>query len=130
MLYLDTSALAKLVHQEKETDALMEWLEQRADLPWVASSLVEVELVRAVRVAEPAALAQIPTVVARLGMLEIDGIVRGNAAAVLPATVRSLDAIHLATAIEIAADLTAVVTYDKRFGEAAEAAGLTWAAPC
>lgn len=41
----------------------------------------------------------------------------------------SLDAIHPATALEIAADLTAVVTYDRRFGEAAQTAGLTWAAP-
>lgn len=129
MLYLDTSAVMKLVHPEAETVALRQWLGQHPDLPWVASSLIEVELVRAVRVAAPAHLVHIPTVLARLEMLEIDGIVRGNAAAVLPATVRSLDAIHLATALEIAADLTAVVTYDKRFGEAAEAAGLTWAAP-
>jgi len=129
MLYLDTSAVMKLVRPEAETVALRQWLEQQPDLPWVASSLIEVELVRAVRVADPAHLVHIPTVLARLEMLEIDGIVRGNAAAVLPPTVRSLDAIHLATALEIAADVTAVVTYDKRFGEAAEAAGLTWAAP-
>ncbi|WP_442943777.1 PIN domain-containing protein [Nocardia sp. NBC_00508] len=59
----------------------------------------------------------------------MDAIVRANATAISPATVRSLDALHLATALELADDLTAVVTYDKRFGEAAEAAGSTWVAP-
>lgn len=129
MLYLDTSALVKLVHPEAETAALVRWLDERPDLPWVASSLVEVELVRAVRAAEPADLVHVPGVLARIDMLEIDGIVRANAAAVSPASVRSLDAIHLATALEMGADLTAVVAYDKRLGEAAEAAGLAWEAP-
>jgi predicted nucleic acid-binding protein len=129
MLYLDTSALVKLVHPEAETDALVRWLGERPDLPWVASALVEVELVRAVRVAEPADLVHVPAVLARVDMVDIDGIVRANAAAVAPETVRSLDAIHLATALELAADLTALVAYDKRLGEAAAAAGLTWTAP-
>jgi predicted nucleic acid-binding protein len=62
-------------------------------------------------------------------LVEIDGIVRANAAAVSPATVRSLDAIHLATALELATELTAFVAYDKRLGEAAATAGLTWTAP-
>nr|WP_280226839.1 type II toxin-antitoxin system VapC family toxin [Nocardia cyriacigeorgica] len=128
-LYLDTSALVKLVHPEAETDALLRWLEERPDQPWVASALVEAELVRAVRMAEPADLIHIPAVLARLDMVEIDGIVRANAAAISPATVRSLDAIHLATALELATDLTGLVAYDKRLGEAAEAAGLTWIAP-
>ncbi|WP_433711568.1 hypothetical protein ACQP2U_35780 [Nocardia sp. CA-084685] len=61
--------------------------------------------------------------------LEMDGIVRANAAAITPATVRSLDALHLATALGLAADLSAFVTYDKRLGAAAEAADLTWVAP-
>lgn len=68
-------------------------------------------------------------VLARVDLVEVDGIVRANAAAVGPATVRSLDAIHLATALELATDLTAFVAYDKRLGEAATAAGLPWAAP-
>ncbi|MFI6040451.1 type II toxin-antitoxin system VapC family toxin [Nocardia sp. NPDC051321] len=129
MLYLDTSALVKLVHLETESAALMNWLDDRPEVPWVASALVEVELVRAVRVAEPADLIHIPAVLSRVDRLDMDGIVRSNAAAISPATIRSLDALHLATALELATDLTAVVTYDKRLGEAAEAAGLTWVAP-
>lgn len=83
MLYMDTSAVMKLVHPEAETVALREWFGRHPDLPWVASSLIEVELVRAVRVAAPAHLVHIPTVLARLEMVEIDGVVRGNAATVL-----------------------------------------------
>jgi uncharacterized protein len=129
MLYLDTCALVKLAHVETETAALEQWLAQRPDAPLVASALVEVELVRAVRVANPADLVHVPSVLAGVDLLEIDAIVRANAAAMNPATVRSLDAIHLATALELAADLEALITYDKRLGEAAEAAGLVWAAP-
>ncbi|WP_433629023.1 type II toxin-antitoxin system VapC family toxin [Nocardia sp. CA-120079] len=129
MIYLDTSALVKLVHLESESAALASWLDDRPDEPWVASSLVEVELVRAVRAADPADLIHVPAVLARVDRLEMDGIVRANAAAVSPATVRSLDALHLATAQELATDLIAFVTYDKRLGAAAEASGLTWVAP-
>lgn len=129
MLYLDTSALVKLVHLEAETAALERWLAQRPAAPLVASVLVEVELVRAVRIADPADLVHVPGVLASLDLLEIDVVVRANAAAITPPTVRSLDALHLATALELAADLEALVTYDKRLGEAAEAAGLAWAAP-
>lgn len=129
MLYLDTSALVKLVRVEQETTALERWLSQRAEAPWVSSALAEIELTRAVRIADPAALVNVPGALATVDLLEIDGIVRANAAAVNPPTVRSLDAVHLATALELAADLEALVTYDKRLGEAAESAGLTWAAP-
>ncbi|MFI7668150.1 type II toxin-antitoxin system VapC family toxin [Nocardia sp. NPDC049526] len=129
MIYLDTSALVKLIHLESESAALASWLDDRPEEPWVASSLVEVELVHAVRVADPADLIHVPAVLARVDRLEMDGIVRANAAAVSPATVRSLDALHLATAQELATDLIAFVTYDKRLGAAAEAAGLTWVAP-
>lgn len=86
-------------------------------------------MVRAVRVAGPADLIHVPAVLARVDRLEMDEIVRANAAAISPATVRSLASIHLATALELAVDLTALVAYDKRLGEAAEAAGLEWVAP-
>lgn len=129
MLYFDTSALVKLVHRESETGALVEWLSDRAEMPWMTSALTEVELVRAVRVAAPADLIGVPGVLARVDRIEIDPIVRANAAAVSPATIRSLDAIHLATAIELAADLEALITFDKRLGEAAEVAGLNWVSP-
>lgn len=129
MLYLDTSALVKLVRIEQESAALERWLQERSAAPWVASALVEVELPRAVRIADPASLINVPGVLATIDLLEIDATVRANAAAITPPTVRSPDAVHLATALELAADLEALVTYDKRLGEAARSAGLGWAAP-
>ncbi|SEG86015.1 hypothetical protein SAMN04489712_118131 [Thermomonospora echinospora] len=129
MLYLDTSALVKLVRIEQESAALEQWLQERTAAPWVASALVEVELPRAVRIADPASLINVPGVLATVDLLEIDATVRTNAAAITPPTVRSLDSIHLATALELAADLEALVTYDKRLGEAARSAGLDWVAP-
>jgi predicted nucleic acid-binding protein len=129
MLYLDTSALVKLVRVEQETAAFEQWLQERPAVPWVASALVEIELPRAIRVADPAALIHVPGVLATIDLLKIDSTVRINAAEIDPPAVRSLDAIHLATALELAADLEALVTYDKRLGEAAQSAGLTWAAP-
>ncbi|WP_280343527.1 type II toxin-antitoxin system VapC family toxin [Nocardia neocaledoniensis] len=129
MLYFDTSALVKLVHRERETDALVDWLVDRSEVPWMTSALTEVELVRAVRVAAPQDLVGVPGVLARVDRIDIDPIVRANATAMSPPTVRSLDAIHLATAQELSADLDAFLTFDKRLGEAAELAGLVWMSP-
>lgn len=129
MIYLDTSALVKLVHLESESTALERWLSARSGVPLLASALVEIELVRAVRVAEPDDLVHVSAILSGIDLLDIDEIVRANAAAVSPATVRSLDAIHLATALELPTDLEAFVAYDKRLGQAAAAAGMNWEAP-
>jgi uncharacterized protein len=95
----------------------------------VTSALTEVELTRAVARADASALAHVPGVLARCDRLDIDERVRADAAVLTPAELRSLDAIHLATAVELIADLEAFVTYDKRPGESGEAAGLAVAAP-
>ncbi|MCP3802505.1 type II toxin-antitoxin system VapC family toxin [Allokutzneria sp. A3M-2-11 16] len=130
MIYLDTAALMKLVRREPHTEELVAWLNdpQRNGSPRVASTLAEVELPRAVRRNAPAAAAGVPGVLAALYLLEIDATVRQTAAAYSDPLLRSLDAIHLATAQMLArqpgADLTAFVTYDKRLAEAARGAGL------
>lgn len=128
MLYLDTSALMKLCHLEAESAALYRWLAAHSG-DWVTSALTEVELTRAISRADAAALAHVPGVLARCDRLDIDERVRADAAVLTPPELRTLDAIHLATALELAADLEAVITYDKRLAESAEAAGLTVAAP-
>lgn len=129
MIYLDSAAVVKLVRQEENSPALLDWLNARADIPLVASTLVEVEVARALRRSAPQALAGVPAVVARLYRLEIDATVRATAAAYTDPTLRSLDAIHLATAQLITSDLEAFVTYDKRLLTAADAAGLPTACP-
>jgi hypothetical protein len=130
MIYLDTAALVKLVRREPETDTLADWLDERAGLPWVASTLVEVELPRALRRTEPSLLAKVPAVIARVARYEIDETVRSTASAYPDPTLRSLDAIHLATASGIfGARLTAFVSYDHRLLAAASAAGLPIQSP-
>lgn len=128
MLYLDTSALVKLCRIEAESAVLWRWLATRPG-DWVTSALTEVELTRAIARADPPALAQVPAVLARCDRLEIDERVRADAAVLTPVELRSLDAIHLATALELAPGLAGFVTYDKRLADSAEAAGLTVVSP-
>ncbi len=132
MIYLDTSALVKLVRAEAESPALVAWLAEHADVPRIASVLVEVELPRALRRSQPGVLGGVPAVLARLYRYEMDAAVRATAAGYADATVRSLDAIHLATAQVLVAagkTLTAFVAYDLRLIDAAKSLGLATVAP-
>ena len=130
MLYLDSSALVKLVREEPESDALATWLDERTPTPWVASALVEIELVRALRRTDPRLLAEVPSLMARVARYDIDPVVRDAAAAYPDPMLRSLDAIHLATAAVIfGVQHTTFVTYDDRLARAARDTGLAVAAP-
>ena len=130
MLYLDTSALMKLMRREPESDTLADWLDAQTPAPWVSSTLIEVELPRALRRIEPSLLADVPAIVARVARYEVDKVVRAAAAAYPDPTLRSLDAIHLATVDAVfGTQLIAFVTYDERLLTAAAAAGLPTAAP-
>ncbi len=127
MIYLDTSAVVKLVNAEPQSDALANWLDDRTEIPWISSALVEVELARAIiRSGRLEQLASIPAAMARLDLFEIDDVVRTTAASFQDPGLRSLDAIHLATATVAAsvASLAALVTYDKRLAAAASEVGL------
>jgi predicted nucleic acid-binding protein len=130
MLYLDTSALIKLIRREPESGALADWLDTQTVAAWVSSTLIEVELPRALRRIDPSLLAEVPAIVARVSRYEVDEVVRAAAAAYSDATLRSLDAIHLATGDAVFGTmLTAFVTYDERLLAAAATAGLPVAAP-
>jgi uncharacterized protein len=130
MLYLDTSALIKLIRREPESDTLADWLDAQTPVPWVSSTLIEVELPRALSRVDPSLLAEVPAIVARVSRYEVDEVVRATAAAYPDAALRSLDAIHLATGDAVfGTTLTAFVTYDERLLTAAAAAGLPTAAP-
>ncbi|APT09713.1 MULTISPECIES: type II toxin-antitoxin system VapC family toxin [Mycobacterium] len=131
MIYLDTSALVKLIRIEVESDALADWLDERTETRWITSALAEVELPRAIRAVAPNGLSAVPSVLARLDRFEIDQVIRATAAAYPDPALRSLDAIHLATA-QIAAStapLTAMVAYDSRLSDAARALGITIVTP-
>jgi len=132
VIYLDTSALVKLVRAEAESPALVEWLAQHTDVPCIASVLVEVELPRALRRSQPGVLGGVPAVLARLYRYEMDAAVRATAAGYLEASLRSLHAIHLATAEVLVAagkTITAFVAYDQRLRDAAKNLGLTVVTP-
>ncbi|MGC8487749.1 MAG: type II toxin-antitoxin system VapC family toxin [Clostridia bacterium] len=124
MIYLDSSALVKLIRDEPETPALIAWLNDRASVACVSSCLAEVEVARALRRHDPAALATMPAVMARVYRVEIDARIRARAAAYDDLLLPSLDAIHLATADVLISEgqpLDALVAYDDRLLAAASA---------
>ncbi len=133
MIYLDSAALIKLLRKEPGSGELQVWLVERAGAVLVSSVLAEVEIARALHRVEPAALARIPSVLGRVHRHEINAAVRATAGAYLDAHLRSLDAIHLATAQLLAEQFDlrfeAFVTYDKRLLAAATEIGLPVASP-
>lgn len=133
MIYLDSAAIVKLVHREAESDALDLWLAERLGQPRVSSALAEIEVSRAILRIAPASQPRIPAVLGTIARFEIGPAVRGLAASYTDGTLRSLDAIHLATAQVLAAELggspVTFVTYDKRLLNAASNAALPTAAP-
>jgi hypothetical protein len=126
LLYLDASALVKLVQKEPESDALAAEL---AGWPKrISSAVADVEVRRAAfRAGHSRARADL--VLAGLTLLEVDEPVRALASRVGPPTLRALDAIHLASALTLGERLGAICSYDRRLTEDAERAGLTVLAP-
>jgi predicted nucleic acid-binding protein len=132
VIYLDTSAIVKLIRPELESNHLTEWLNARHAEHVVTSKLAEVEVPRALRREEPTRLAAVPSVLAHLDRLDIDDAVRATAGAYPFPHLRSLDAIHLATADQLVASgktISAFVTYDRRLAGTAAELGLVVAAP-
>lgn len=129
MLYLDASAIVKLVAPEPESAALLAYLRSHPDV--VCSALARVEVLRAVRRLQSAQrLAQrAEAVLDTITLVAIDDAILTAAANQMPSTLRSLDAIHLATALQVREDLEAMVVYDERLADAANDAGLTVEAP-
>ena len=129
MIYLDSAAVVKLVHAEPETPALRAWLDERAETGWLSSVLVEIESFRAVARYAPAAVTRLPPVLDQIDLIGLSPRIRLLAQTVRPVTVRSLDAIHLGTALSARDNVTSFVTYDKRLLDAAITAGLPAESP-
>jgi uncharacterized protein len=129
-LYLDSSALVKLVQHEVESDSLRRYLRTYASDQRVASELVRVEVVRSVLHGGPTAVAHARRQLARVYLVVLDRQILDQAATLAPKSLlRSLDAIHLATAQLLGSELRSIVTYDARMAEAASGLGLSVAAP-
>ena len=125
--YLDSSALVKLVLRERETGAFRRFLHGRKVLS--SSAVARLEVTRAARHRGHVELRRARLVLARISSLRIDDELIESAAHLEPLSLRTLDAIHLATALAIGDDLDALVTYDHRMSAAAEHLGVPVVAP-
>ena len=128
MFYLDTSAAAKLVVVEKGSTALRRWVTSR-DERMFSSDLLRTELLRATRRAAPEQMVQARAVLDSLVLVTLSTAVCERAAMLEPDVLRSLDALHLAAALEIGDELEGVVTYDRRLADVAEGLGISVVAP-
>jgi predicted nucleic acid-binding protein len=125
--YLDSSALVKLAVEEPESEALRGYLRRRR--PLVSSALARTEVLRALLLEGDEGVARGRAVLGRVGLVRVNDRVLNAAGVLLPAGLRSLDAIHLATAGQLGEDLGQVVTYDERMLDAAESLGFKTASP-
>lgn len=129
MIYLDTSAFVKLVWAEPESGPLSRFLTERSATPLVSSVLLTVETRRAVQREDPSALARADLLLTRIGRIGMTASVVESASRLPDRSLRSLDAIHLATALLLRDDLDVIVTYDKRLATVAEAHHLPVGSP-
>jgi predicted nucleic acid-binding protein len=129
VIYFDTSALVKLVFDETESAALVEWLTVRADVPKVSSDLSTIELLRTCRRIDERAVEGANLLLGGIDFLPMDRAIVEKAASLVPTDLRSLDAIHLASALSVKANLTALVAYDVLLCSAAAQAGIEVVSP-
>ncbi len=125
--YLDASAFCKLLKPEAESTALRQALEQED--AWLASEILAVEAGRVAQLTGGDAPERARDELARVVLAPLSETVRTAAATVPPSRLRALDAIHLATVLELRAEIDAVYAYDGRLAEAAKEHGLEVRAP-
>lgn len=129
MIYVDTSALLKLVKSEESgAAALQEYLEAAGRHTLVSSALIAVEARRGILRTNPRRLPRIDVLLVDVHLVAISDVVIEEAGR-LPDPLPTLDAIHLATALLLRRDITALLTYDTRLATAALAHDLTVATP-
>ena len=129
MIYLDSSALMKLVRAEEETAALQQWLRTQSEVTVATSELGRVEVLRAARRVGSQALTEAQAVIGDIDLVPLDQSVQDLAYDIGGLLLRTLDAIHLASAVLLKDELTAFVAYDHRLTSAAQAAGLPTTSP-
>ena len=129
MIYLDTSAMAKLLVVEAETVALQEWLTEHHEYPMVTSTIGSIELQRVARRLSASAEMEARRFLKGLGKIVLDENVIADAGDIGPTSLRTLDAIHLAAARLCGGLLVGLVTYDQRLTEAASDLGLPVISP-
>jgi len=128
LIYADTSALAKLITVEQETPVLRAWIGERPAETVATSTVGAVELRRLGARLGAATAAAAGQLLRRIDHLELVGATFDLASALSPTTLRTLDALHVATAAR-SRSVTAFVTYDHRMVEAASLVGLPVVSP-
>jgi len=129
LYYADTSAVVKLLVEETDSKAFAAFYDAHNDAEWVSSALLRIELTRAVARAIPALLPDAQDLLLAFSCIAIDEDIVEGAMNEPDRALRSLDAIHLATARILAPELDALVTYDDRLLRAATDAGLVTISP-
>jgi predicted nucleic acid-binding protein len=126
--YVDASAAAKLVLEEPESSALERWLTRKGRVP-VTSDLTRTELLRTTRRVAPDRMPEARAVLDVMTVLTVSTSIFERAVTLDPESLRSLDAIHLASALELGDQLDSFVTYDARLGLAARTYGIAVVSP-
>lgn len=129
MIYLDTSATVKLVAAEEESAALIDWLNAHSDESLATSAVGHIELIRAAARIGPNAVALARDVASTIDTLVLTDAIASAAATTSPTELRTLDAIHLATAHIHRKALSAFCAYDRRLLSAAQSQGLPIVSP-
>jgi hypothetical protein len=127
LTYLDSSAIVKLVVAEPESKALRRYISRRRHL--ITSALARIEVSRALLPSGPQAVARGEAVLRRVQLLRVNDRVLKEAGKLQPPDMRSLDAIHLASAQQLGASVRQIVTYDERMAAGARAVGWSVASP-
>lgn len=126
-VYLDTSAFMKLITPEAETQALQRYLVPRSLR--VSSALLRTEALRAAIRVSQEHVAKVRRQLRTVALLDISRDFLDQAGGLQPADLRSLDAIHISSALSLGDDLGDLVTYDGRMIAAALAHGLNCVSP-
>ncbi len=129
LYYVDTSALVKRLRQEVESSSLEQFLKEREPVTLVSSELLVTELHRVALRQGQGAPELAESLLSRISLRRLPRTLLASAGTIIPVELRSLDAIHLATALELRDDLKGMLTYDDRLADAAKVHGLTVLAP-
>lgn len=128
MIYFDSSALVKLVVPETESSVLSQWIAERQHATRVSSTLTRVEVIRAIDAQDSSLVARGQKLINTMALVPMTTDLLDEAG-MLQHGIRSLDAIHVTSALRLRTNLDAFVAYDQRLLETAEAAGLQVASP-
>lgn len=129
LYYIDTSAALKLLVEESHSKAFAEFYDEAAGATWVSSSLLRIEVMRAVTRAFPALLPDARDLLLAFDFVSMDDDIVDAAMNEPDRMLRSLDAIHLSTARALGTDLSALATYDDRLAAAGKDAGFEIVSP-